>query len=294
MSDRLTSTANDIEYVNCPVCETDDHVVWMEDGKPTRYVRCRTCRTVYASPRLAFAKRFDWLNKTFALGPNALTNAANRKPTLVQEAEFIQRFISRGRILDIGCDLGDFFQQFHGPEWQRFGVELSPSAAAYANKTYNAQVFTGTVHQATFPDAFFDLVTMIDMLYYVDDPRADLKEVSRIIKPGGLLAIELAGQAYQLLRSRGVLCWFLDHRWTRLHTDSSYLYWFNTDGLKKLLGDCGFKVTVAHVVGSPTSSSLIRNYMARTYRTFINVVTHMSHWWLTLAPKYLLLAQSIK
>jgi ubiquinone/menaquinone biosynthesis C-methylase UbiE len=211
---------------------------------------------------------------------------------LAQEAAILKNHITEGRLLDIGCDLGDLFRWFPNPSWQRFGVELLPSAAAYASKTYNAQVFTGAVQQANFTDAFFDLVTMIDMLYYVDDPRADLEEVKRIIKPGGLLAIELAGQTYQLLRSRGLLCWLLDHRWTRLSTDSSYLYWFSPDGLEKLLSICGFRIASTYIVGSPTSPSFLYNYLAEAYRTFISVMFHVSHRWLTWAPKYLLIAES--
>jgi SAM-dependent methyltransferase len=291
---RLVSTTNDIEHVNCPVCDTDDHVVWMEDGKPTRYVRCRTCRTVYASPRASKAVRYAWLDTTFGYGENALQNSKNRQPVLAQEASILQNYLNGGRLLDVGCDLGDFFKWFHNPQWQRFGVEISPSAAAYAGKTYSAQVFTGTLRESAFPNAFFDLVTMLDMLYYVDNPRADLEEVSRILKPGGLLAIELAGQTYQLLRSRGLLCLLLDHRWTRLHTDSSYLYWFNPEGLKKLLKNCGFKVIDVNVVGSPTSPSLIRNYIADVYQAIITITARMSIRWLTCGPKYFLLAQSNK
>jgi SAM-dependent methyltransferase len=176
---------------------------------------------------------------------------------LAQEATILKSHITSGRLLDIGCDLGDLFNWFPDPIWQRFGVELSPSAAAYARKTYDAQVFTGTVREAALPNAFFDLVTMIDMLYYVDDPRADLEEVKRIIKPGGLLAIEISGQGYQLMRSRGFLCWLLDHRWTRLNTDSSYLYWFSPKGLEKLLGNCGFRTNSTYIFSATTSGEFI-------------------------------------
>jgi 2-polyprenyl-3-methyl-5-hydroxy-6-metoxy-1,4-benzoquinol methylase len=294
MSNKLTPTANDIEHVNCPVCEADNSVVWMEDGKQTRYVRCRTCRTVYASPRASKSVRYAWLDTTYGYGEKAFQNSRRRQPVLAQEAAILQNHITGGKLLDIGCDLGDLFNWFQSREWQRFGIELSPSAAAYANKTYDAQIFTGTVREATFPNAFFDLVTMLDMLYLVDDPRADLEEVKRIIKPGGLLAIEISGQRYQLMRSRGFFCWLLDHHWTRLSTDSSYLYWFSPNGLEKLLGNCGFRVNSTYIVGSPTSSSFFRNNLAGVYRTFINTMFRVSRQWLTLAPKYLLIAQCIK
>jgi len=281
-----------MEYINCPVCETDDHVVWMEDGKPTRYVRCRTCGTIYASPRASQESRYAWLDMTFGYGEKAFQNSKSRQATLAQEAAILKEHITKGQLLDIGCDLGDLFTWFPNPSWHRFGVELLPSAAAYASKTYNAQVFAGTVQQANFPDAFFDLVTMIDMLYYVDDPRADLEEVKRVIKPGGLLAIELAGQTYQFLRSRGLLCWLLDHHWTRLSTDSSYLYWFSPEGLEKLLNQCGFRIAGVYIVGSPTSSSSLRNHLAEAYRILISDMFHVSHRFLTWAPKYLLIAES--
>lgn len=293
MSDRLTSTTNDIEYINCPVCETDDSVVWMEDGKPTRYVRCRTCRTVYASPRASKSVRYAWLDTTFGYGQNALQNSKSRQPVLAQEAAILQSHITGGRFLDIGCDLGDLFNWFQSREWQRFGIELSPSAAAYANKTYDAQVFTGTVREASFQNGFFDLVTMLDMLYYVDDPRADLEEVSRILKPGGLLAIEIAGQTYQLLRSRGMLCWLLDHRWTRLHTDSSYLYWFNPSGLQRLLEKCGFRVVDWYVIPSPKSFNWAIDLLANTYAYILSILVRLSSRTLTFSPKYLCLARRV-
>ena len=43
--------------------------------------------------------------------------------------------------------------------------------------------YAGDLIQAEFPEAYFDLVTMLDMIYYLDDPKANLLEVRRILKP---------------------------------------------------------------------------------------------------------------
>lgn len=291
MNDVQRTTACELEYVDCPVCGPAPCTTWMDDGKPTRYIRCQTCRTVYASPRAARTQRYAWLEEAFGVGAGAFRNAAGRRPALWQEAEIIKRLVRGGRMLDIGCDLGIFFERFAGPMWQRFGVEVSPSAADYAARTYAAQVFAGTSQQAAFPADYFDLVTMIDMLYHVDDPRAELQEAARILKPGGLLAIELAGQGYQLVRSRGPFCLLLEGRWTRLHTDSSHLFWFDPQGLRRLLEACGFAVVGVHVIGSPRSSSVWRNRLASAYYQLLRMGSRLSPRLLNWSPKYLMLAQ---
>ena len=96
---------------------------------------------------------------------------SGRRQALRQEAEFIQGYVPSGKFLDVGCSSGDFFEFFPQPIWERYGVELSSSAAAYTAQAYTAQVFAGTLRSANWPGEFFDLVSMIDMLYYVDDPR---------------------------------------------------------------------------------------------------------------------------
>src|SRR5438477_12034390 len=53
-------------------------------------------------------------------------------------------------------------------------------------------LFTGLVRaraeQLPFPDASFDHVTFTYLLRYVDDPAATLRELARVLRPGGRLA----------------------------------------------------------------------------------------------------------
>ena len=156
--------ANAIEIVNCPVCDAAPTKIWMDDRKPTRYVKCIVCETIYASPRASSSARFSWLDSTFRLGDNALLNAKARTQALAQESALLQKYVKGGRLLDVGCDLGNFFHWFSNPRWERYGVEISPSAAAFAANTYAAQVYNGSIDKAAYPDVFFDLVTMLDML----------------------------------------------------------------------------------------------------------------------------------
>lgn len=290
----MTTNKSEIETVLCPMCGASACTVWMEDGKRTRYVRCSECQTIYASPRASYSARYAWLDEMFAVNQSAMQNALNRRPALAKEAAILQQYVAGGRLLDIGCDLGDMFEWFCDSSWQRYGVELSPSAATFAAEKYSAQVHAGTILSAAYPSAAFDLVTMIDVFYYLDDPKTDLREVARILKPNGWLAIEMPGQFYQLFRSRGLLCWLLEKRWTRLHTDSAYLFWPNPMALKTILNACGFEVVGWHAIQSPEQPNQFQSWMSNLYFSGISLITRSDFQVLTLTPKYLCVARSIR
>lgn len=274
----------------CPLCAGTVSQLWMDQSKPTHYNRCRSCGTVYASPYAPPEERFAWLDEHFSAGDLAEQNAAYRQPALAVEAELIKHHKTTGRLLDIGCNLGDFFAGFPDPAWQRFGVELSPSAAAHAAKTYQAEVFVGQLQEAAYPSDAFDLVTMIDMFYYLDDPVSDLHEVGRIVKPDGLLALEITGQRYQFLRSRGPLCWLAEKRWTRLDSASPYLHWPSPQGMQRVLERAGLRVIAWYPVPHITSgNAIIRFALSRYYSFFKAANRHPSR--LSYVPKYLCLAQ---
>ena len=285
------SKANDVEYVDCPICDSASNVVWLDDGKLTRYVRCTGCGTVYASPRASRQSRYAWLDEAFSLSSDVFALMAPRRPALEREARFIQQYIKGGRMLDVGCSIGTFFEFFPPPQWERYGVELSPSAAAYAAETYSSHVHAGNLASAQYSDGYFDLASVIDTLYYLDDPVAELREIRRVLKPDGLLAIEIPEQAYILHRNYGLLPLIIDRRWSRAGSNSSYIFWFSPSGLSRLLAKCGFQPIAWHAVPSPRHSNRLVNAVSDAYLATLNVLIRLSPKALTWSPKYLCLAK---
>ncbi len=291
MTLKALSNTDTFETVTCPACPSAPSQIWRDQGDGTRYERCMSCGTIYASPRPSHASRYAWLDERFSPGESAFSNALARKPALERIATILKGYLSGGNLLDVGCDLGDLFEYFRDASWKNYGVELSPSAAEYASKTYGANVHAGFITQAGFPDAFFDLVTMLDMFYHLEDPRGDLEEVARIIKPGGYLAIEVSGLSYYLLRSIGLVSVLIDRKWTRLDSNSVYLFYFTPAGLQKLVEASGFEVISTHIVNSPISSNPLRNLAVGIYGSLIRFLLKFSPNWIGWAPKYLLIAR---
>ncbi len=96
---------------------------------------------------------------------------------------------TRGRVLDVGCGRGLLLEAFRRRGWQPQGTELSDQAARYAREVAGIPVETGRLEEIGFPENYFDAVTMWHVLEHVHDPRVLLAEVSRILKPGGVLLV---------------------------------------------------------------------------------------------------------
>lgn len=151
-----------------------------------------------------------------------------------------RRFLSkcgliRGSILDVGCGAGFFLRALDAERWDRFGVETGRSAAASAARALGQhRVFNGTLIESACADETFDVVTFWSSLEHMNDPRANLLEARRVIKPSGTLIIQVPNIASYQARWFGGDWFALDAPRHRYH--------FNRDTLGRLLAETGFEV----------------------------------------------------
>jgi demethylmenaquinone methyltransferase / 2-methoxy-6-polyprenyl-1,4-benzoquinol methylase len=70
------------------------------------------------------------------------------------------------------------------------GVDQSPEMLAEARRRLPAGVtlIEGSAEKLPFPDNAFDALTFTYLLRYVDDPAAVLRELARVVRPGGTIA----------------------------------------------------------------------------------------------------------
>ena len=96
----------------------------------------------------------------------------------------------KGTMLDIGCATGTFMKVAKEDGWDVKGIEISKFASEYAKNNEKLEVMNCDLTDAGFEDSSFDVVTMWDLIDHCESPAATMREVCRILKPGGLAAMD--------------------------------------------------------------------------------------------------------
>ena len=90
----------------------------------------------------------------------------------------------RPRILDVGCGTGAnllMLSQYGDAE----GVDVSEDALAFCRERGLDKVRLGAAEELPYEDGTFDLVTALDVVEHLDDDLAGLREMRRVLRPGG-------------------------------------------------------------------------------------------------------------
>jgi len=90
----------------------------------------------------------------------------------------------RPHILDVGCGTGANLEMLSG-FGDAEGVDVSPEAITFCRDRGLNNVRLGQAEQLPFADNSFDLVTALDVVEHLDDDVAGLREMRRVLRPGG-------------------------------------------------------------------------------------------------------------
>jgi len=98
-------------------------------------------------------------------------------------------------VLDLGCGSGDYCELLSSVSTEYVGVDFSEMMIRKANLTYgrlpSRPVFReGSAEALPFDDRRFDLVCAIGFIEYFKDPILPMREIVRVLKPGGTLVIQ--------------------------------------------------------------------------------------------------------
>ncbi len=114
-------------------------------------------------------------------------------------------------LLDCGCGTGHNLATLLRPYGRACGFDLTPTGLLLARKA-GLPVARADMSAIPFLSSRFDVVTSFDVMQYVTDDAAVLKEMARVLKPGGGLV--LTASAMDVLRGGHAGTWPEVRRYT--------------------------------------------------------------------------------
>jgi ubiquinone/menaquinone biosynthesis C-methylase UbiE len=188
-----------------------------------------------------------------------------------QLEEVVRSYLTpESQVLDLGCGRGGVVELF----WRdvKLAAGLDPDAPSLTeHHATGLPVIRGRGEQLPFAGQSFDLVVCLWVLEHVESPEAVLREVHRVLRPGGhfvfltpnlrhpLLVLNRLAAALPQLQRRVV-----PRMYGRVEADTFRVrYRANTDGvLRALAARSGLQVAELRVVSDPTYLAL-NNLMFR-------------------------------
>ncbi|MCE5340391.1 MAG: class I SAM-dependent methyltransferase [Planctomycetaceae bacterium] len=104
----------------------------------------------------------------------------------------IPRFVTTGKLLDIGCSWGQYLARMARYGWDVYGIEINKKAVEHAQHTLGLKnIHNGSFDDYQCPDEFFDVIHMSMVLEHMHEPLQCLQRVNKLLKKGGQLIISV-------------------------------------------------------------------------------------------------------
>jgi 2-polyprenyl-3-methyl-5-hydroxy-6-metoxy-1,4-benzoquinol methylase len=185
--------------ISCNLCGSNNYILielhkndeYFHQKVEVRTVVCKNCGLVYRNPQptkeelSAFYSYRKFLPTREFLSSSDMINKEKEKWVDLYTK------IRRGRILDVGCSIGNFLNLYKSKGWEAYGIEPAIEYAKFGREKYGLNIQTKLVEDVKFPNSFFDVITVFQVLEHLKDPAKAMFQFKKWLKPSGLIFISV-------------------------------------------------------------------------------------------------------
>ncbi|MCP4351398.1 MAG: class I SAM-dependent methyltransferase [Desulfobacterales bacterium] len=207
----------ELEQVSCPICGCSKSKVAHRWNCPYESClmeflidQCTSCGFLFTNPRLSKSALMSYYSSVSPYASDSYHPVDELRPRYNRFIEaFRKHGITKGRLLEIGCDKGQFLQVAKENGFYAEGVE--PSAGAeIAMQIPGLKIHHQSFDETYMPDNSFACAVMLDVLEHMHNPLQCLQKISKLLIADGLLLVKVPNVRhehglYPLIRGKAAL-----------------------------------------------------------------------------------------
>jgi SAM-dependent methyltransferase len=180
-----------VVFPRCPLCGELSHRLVYDHPECGRIVDCAGCGLRYTRSRA----RRSWAELRQA-EPAPLPGVILQKEVDQREdydaiVQVLSELGAAGRLLELGCMTGHFLDRANRAGFVVTGLDPDVWATRYAVEHFGVDARPQFLDEAGFAEDSFDVVAMFHTMEHLTHPLETLREIHRVLRPGGLLAVEI-------------------------------------------------------------------------------------------------------
>ena len=247
--------------LDCPLCGSKERdILFQEENKfayahaawsylnsyPVSVARCRGCSFGFTAelPPTAFFEKVLYSPPVDAPVPAEPSQASGKDFIFHGVLELLEAHGAKGCLVDLGACNGRFLWHAKAKFSPALGIENDPIASALAAR-HGIEIRVGGILSTIAQAPKADIITLIDVLEHLPNPRAHLEATFHCLKPNALLYVKvprLEGQAFkeQLLERLGF-------RKSKMAINYVHINHFTLNSLTQVLQKIGFRIEHAQI-----------------------------------------------
>ena len=173
--------------VTCRVCDSSLYFEYLH-ARGYRIVECFECGLRYINPQPSDRELFEFYS---GFDQEDTWRGDREQRFDVMLRSWIRKFQDRGSVLDVGSSRGNFLLAMRKGGYSVFGVEPSPKNGEFARSANAIPTFTGSVEEFLAAPKWrdFDVISVLNVMEHLRDPRSVLGGLRELMVDGGLLAV---------------------------------------------------------------------------------------------------------
>jgi len=186
-----------MEYIKCILCDRDNTEPFLKENNYNA-VKCKFCGLIYVNPRPSISEIKTIYESNDAITTNFYSFVKLKEKKILfakKDLKIVRKYKNNGRILEIGSAAGYFLHTARSFGYEVYGLEINERFVKFSRDLMKLDVRSGTILDCPFPDNYFDIIYMRNVLSHLSNPLQELKKVNSMLKSKGLFIFETGNAA---------------------------------------------------------------------------------------------------